>query len=312
MRLALVAVWIVLAAAQFAQADDTEAYVGTTGFGFLKLSPSARPSALGGAFVAVRGDLAGLRWNPALAATLNGRRVSLDYADYLVDTQAGFLAVGWPVGSLGSMGASLYYMSYGDMVRTTGKGDLDTGPSFTPGDVSLECTFARWLGERLALGGSLKAVFSKIDVYSSDAYALDLGVLYDPPITGLSLGASATNLLGGARQGYTSHYKDELPVSFKLGFCHSVAHLPLMLVGEWDGSPNDNSSSFAFGGEFCVADALFLRTGYNDQAADIDNSGRAGWSMGAGVCWRSYRFDYAYSLFAALGNVHRISATASL
>ena len=304
--------WILLIVAGSAQAQAQGAYVGIAGFGFLKVSASARPSALAGAFVAVPGDLSGLRWNPALGATLEGRQGVLSYTDYLVDTQAGLLGAGWPVERVGNVGVSLFYMSYGDMPRTSGQGDADPEGSFGASDVSVECTLSRWVRPRVAVGAGLKAVFSAIDTYSSDAYALDLGVFYCTPLRGLSLGASAANLVGAVRKGYTSEHKDELPVSFKLGFSHAVAHLPLTLVGQWQGSTNDSSPSFALGGEFTIAESLFLRTGYQDAASDVDDSGRAGWSMGGGVRWRSYRFDYAHSTYGALGGVHRVSFAGSL
>lgn len=288
------------------------AYVGTTGFGFLKVGASARPSAVAGAFVAVPGDLSGLRWNPALGATLEGRQGVLSYTDYLVDTQAGLLAAAWPAKRVGNVGASFSYMSYGDMARTSSQGDTYAESPFGASDVSVQCTLSRWVRPRVAVGAGLKAVFSKIDTYSSDAYALDLGVFYSTPLRGLSVGASAANLVGVVRKGYTSEHKDELPVGFRLGFSHVVAHLPLTLMGQWQGSTNDSSSSFALGGEFAIAESLFLRTGYQDAASDVDGSGRAGWSMGGGVRWRSYRFDYAHSTYGALGGVHRVSLAGSL
>ena len=91
MRRALLMVCAALIGFEPVLAEDMSANVGTTGFGFLKLSTAARPSALGGAFVAVRGDIAGVAWNPAVAATLHRRQASFSYSDYLIDTQAGFL-----------------------------------------------------------------------------------------------------------------------------------------------------------------------------------------------------------------------------
>ena len=69
---------------------------GTTGFNFLKVPVGARASALGGAFVAMRGDLESTTWNPAGLLGVRDRAGTLSLTRYLVDTEAGFACIAFP------------------------------------------------------------------------------------------------------------------------------------------------------------------------------------------------------------------------
>ena len=94
-----------------------------------------------------------------------------------------------------------------------------------------------------------------------------------------------------------------------------LAHLPL----EFNVSLNDLNVSedniwdrlakFSIGGEFTLSEMLRLRLGYeNEVNRDLKlgkERGFAGVSMGFGLLWRDYRFDYAYSSFGDLGSTHR-------
>ena len=112
-----------------------------------------------------------------------------------------------------------------------------------------------WNG-RLTLGASLKAIYSSIDDYTSDAYAVDMGVIAPGPVAGMTLGASLANL-GTVRSGYTSGFEDQLPVLIRLGLSHRPAHapLPMLLLADLT-VPNDNDAYFTFGAEISTCMSL--------------------------------------------------------
>ncbi|MEW6750191.1 MAG: PorV/PorQ family protein [Candidatus Latescibacterota bacterium] len=282
---------------------------GTTGFGFLKVGVGARPSALGGAYTAVSGDVESVAWNPAGLVGLRDQTVAVSLSSYLVDTQAGFVSLALPAPDGARVwGLSALYFSYGEMREMSPQGQ-DLG-SFGASDLAAYLSMAQtlWRGW-LKVGANLKAVYSSIGSYSSDAYVLDLGVLASGPLEGMAIGASLSNL-GVVRRGYAGGHKDSLPVYARLGVSHRPAHtpVPLLLLADLN-VPNDNDPYFAFGAEVHLAGGLYVRPGYSMQQTGMQGDQNLGLTAGAGVETRGYRLDYAYSAYPDLGDVHRVSLT---
>lgn len=291
---------LLIAAPALAISDNA----GTTGFNFLKVGVGARPTALGGAFTAITGDLETTHWNPAGLGGIPRRSAVLSLNRYLIDTQAGFLSAAFP-SEKRVWGFSLNYFSYGSLTRTTDAG-VEEG-SFTPFDVAAYLTVAQPLWKDwLKAGANLKAVYSSIDHYSSDAYMADLGVIVPGPFKGMTIGASLANL-GVVRSGYGS-FKDSLPVSMRLGLAHCPAHtpLPLLVVADFT-LPNDGDPYLSFGAELQVAHGLYLRPGYSTQQTGAQGEDPLGLTAGAGLALQRYRLDYAFTSYADLGEVHRLS-----
>ena len=70
--------------------------------------------------------------------------------------------------------------------------------------------------------------------------------------------------------------------------------------------PNDNDAKAHFGLEYSYQKLLMLRFGYKS-GYDIQGA-----TMGAGVAWKSLRFDYAYMpVDYEMGDAHRFSLTVS-
>ena len=282
---------------------------GTTGFNSLKIAVGARPTALGGAFAGVVGDLECTHWNPAGLLGLPGRAATISLTQYLVDTQAGFLSVAFP-GPKRVWGFSLNYFSAGEMRHTDEEGaDLGT---FSAADLAAYATLAqRVWNDRLTLGLNLKTVYSSIGEFSSDAYMVDIGVLAPTPISGMTMGASLSNL-GAVRSGYSGGSKDSLPVNIRLGLAHRPAHTPLPLVVLADlNVPNDNDPYLALGVEFRVGGGLYLRPGYSTRQVGSEGNESLGPTGGAGFLVQGYRLDYAFSSLPDLGDVHRLALSGS-
>ena len=304
---ALLSVAALLACAQSALAINSNA--GTTGFNFLKVGVGARAAALGGANTAVAGDLEAAATNPASLFGVRERRAALSLTSYLVDSEAGFLSVAFP-GEDRVWGAGINYFTHGDLKRTDSEGrDLGTFGAF---DMAAHVTAAQKVWQRrLTVGVNLKAIYSSIDDYTSDAYAIDLGLLAPGPVDGMTLGASLANL-GSVRSGFTDSFEDSLPVLFKLGLTHRPAHtpVPMMLLADLN-VPNDNDAYLTFGAELDLGKGLSVRPGYSLQQTGLDGDEALGLTAGAGVAMQGYRVDYAFNSFPALGDVHRISLSSA-
>ncbi len=286
-----------------AMAGEIHEMAGTTGFAFLKLVSGARATAMGGAFVAMDGDVNGMVSNPASLATIGARQGTATYTNYLVDTQFGMVGTAQPLSDVSTFGAMLSYMSYGEFQGTDDMGMLKD--PFGANDVVLQGALGQNLVKSLAVGIGVKVIYSSIEKFSSDAYGIDLGVRFLPPVKGLSLGASLTNV-GFVRSGFSEDFKDALPVAARMGFAHQVAHLPLLFVGEVV-LPNDNDMYFCGGAEIRIRDILFLRGGYSSLLKNLNEDEWAGVALGCGFRWTQYRLDYAYSFFAELKEAHRVS-----
>jgi hypothetical protein len=299
---ACLAVLSLLAASPALAVNDN---AGTTAFNFLKIGVGARPAALGGAYTAISGDLESTAWNPAGLLGIKERSAALSLSSYLVDTQAGFLSAAFPRGDR-VWALSLNYFSYGNLSRTDEDGQ-ELG-SFAPFDMAAYLSVAQKIwNDRLTLGLNLKAVYSSIDDFTSDAYMVDVGLLSPGPFDGMTLGASISNL-GAVRSGFTSASEESLPVNMRFGVSHRPAHapLPLLLLADLN-LPNDNDPYFAFGIELSLGNGLYLRPGYSTQQSGSQGDESLGLSAGAGLELKRYRFDYAYTSFPDLGDVHRVS-----
>ncbi|HJP33501.1 MAG TPA: PorV/PorQ family protein [Candidatus Latescibacteria bacterium] len=289
-------------------ANDVEAVndnAGTTGFSFLKVGVGARAAALGGAYTAISGDLESTAWNPAGVYDIGERAATVSLTSYLVDTEAGFLSLALPSGPR-LWALSVNYFTYGELQRT-GEDGLADG-TFGAFDVATGISAAQpvW-NDRLTLGATAKWIYSGIDDFTADAWAIDLGVLARGPVPGMTLGASMSNL-GAVRSGFSEGDDDSLPVLLRAGIAHQPAHfpLPLLLVADLT-VPNDNDPYFTFGAEVKLAGGLTLRPGYSLQQSGLDGDEALGLSSGAGLDLKGMRLDYAYASFPALGDVHRIS-----
>lgn len=278
---------------------------GTAGFSFLKVGVGARAAALGGAVTAVPGDLESAAWNPAGIHAVGTRAAAASLTSYLVDTEAGFLSVALPAGPR-VWAVSVNYFTYGDLQGTDENG-VSTG-TFGAFDVATAVTAAQpvWQG-RLTLGASAKWIYSSIDNFSADAYAVDLGAMLKGPVPGMIFGASLANL-GAVRSGFSAGYEDSLPVMLRAGVSHHPAHfpVPVMLAVDFN-VPNDNDAYLTFGAEVQIAGGLYLRPGYSLQQSGLEGDEALGLSGGGGVLLKNMRLDYAYTSFPALGEVHRIS-----
>ena len=303
MRLLTTLIALFLCSVSTAHAINANA--GTTGFNFLKIGVGARAMALGGAYATATADPEAAAWNPAGLWGIDERTATLSFNHYLVDSQAGFVSVTLPAQKrVWSISAN--YVTYGTMQRTDGEG-VDLG-SFSAADMAAYLSLAQpvWR-DWLTLGGSLKAIYSNIDEFSSDAYALDLGLLIRGPLQGMHLGASLSNL-GFVRSAYVGEFKDSLPVHMRIGLSHRPAHMPIpmLLLADFN-LPNDSDPYLSLGLELQLISGLYVRPGYSLQQAGSADEEAMGLSAGAGFAAKRYRLDYAYSSYADLGDVHRVS-----
>lgn len=285
---------------------------GTVGFAFLRTPWAPRPAAMGGAFVAVSGDPTGVGFNPAGSYDVAERTLHASFADYLLDFATGCVAFSHHLGIIGRGEFSAAFMTYGKFQETDASG-LRTGRTFGAGTIVVSETVARPLLRNLLGGVTLKYVHSYIDVYSSQAFLADFGLLFHTPVPDLDVGFAVQNV-GKVLSPFLAA-KDKLPLCYRIGWSKRLAHLPLLYAVELFKYPDDDYQ-FAIGGEFTLTPHLFLRWGYCSLARQMklgmDADQFAGVSVGVGFLWRGYRLDYTLSSFGQLGTVNRFGLNAAL
>ena len=286
--------------------------VGTTAYGFLKIDPSARSTAMGGAFVGLSNDETALYYNPAGLVQIDTKRFFTTYNNYITDIQSGFLGYVHPYNENTRLGISICYFNYGSFDRTDGDGNnLGT---FGASDFALALSVARSVGSQFNVGVTGKFIYEKLEDFSSDALAFDVGVLYLLRDGRTRIGAAGQNI-GAQLKGATESHKDPLPTSVKLGISHRMRELPLTVALD-AAKPVDNDVFFSLGGEFTALEPLYLRLGWSsfgkNYKTDSDKDNLAGFAAGFGVTWKVYHFDYAFSSYADLGGVHKISISGEI
>jgi hypothetical protein len=312
-----------------AQAINSKA--GTSAFTFLKIGTGAKAQALGGAFVGLADDATALFYNPA-GLTAKGEvetttdpyespqtpvkqtlpnYLTASYINYLLDFQYGFIGYARQLDSSTALGASVSYQNYGTFNRLDAQGNgIGT---FGASDFALGLTYSKRLTPKISAGITGKFIYEKVESYSANGLAADLGLMYLLSSDGVSrIGLSLTNL-GAQLKGLTKEHKDKLPTKIAAGISHQLVGLPFLFSGEI-GKPFDASFYGALGAEFISLRPFYLRIGWNSQGHDYktgdNNDFLGGFAGGFGLTYKSYQIDYSYSSYADLGSVHRISLEA--
>ncbi|MDX1547627.1 MAG: type IX secretion system protein PorQ [Rhodothermales bacterium] len=295
-----------------------------SGFAFLRLEPSARAAALGGSFSAVYGDdVNGLFYNPALLNAETHRALSVSYLNHLSDINAGFAAYSRHVDGVGTFGAGLRFLSWGELEGADEDGNR-TG-TFSASDVALTLGAARARGDRLHYGASVHVIYSSVEDFNASALAADAGVVYHVPDRALALSASVNNL--GVTLSSLGETDDELPLDLRLGVTKRLRYVPLLVsvtgynlhdVGDAPEGGTALGNVFrhlAFGGEFQFSQAFNLRFGYNHRRHEaLKTDSRldlAGVGLGFGLKVSRFRLDYAYNSWS-FGGLHQFTVRTPL
>lgn len=281
---------------------------------FLQHDVSARASAMGGSFISMSGDPAGIFYNPASIGTLLSPVAAFGYTSHLLDIKAGFAAYTQEMEDVGIIGIGVNYVNYGTFEQTDVLANkLGT---FGAGDMAVSFTLANPMEENLYYGVTGKFIYSSIADANSSALAADLGLMYlipgDDP---MSVGVTISNI-GSQIDAYGTE-TEPLPLDIRIGGTIKPQHLPLQLnlnfhkLNEQQDTFLDKFTLFTVGGEFTLSKTLRFRFGYNNERRKElkigTSAGMTGFSFGGGLVLKTMRIDYSYNSFGAIGNISRIT-----
>ncbi len=288
---------------------------GTSGAQFLEILPGARPSGMAGAFAGLADDVNSVYYNPAGLGFIQDVQAEGMEDEYFQGANYDFGAVAVPVLSwargssapkneYGTLGAAVYNLSVGN-IQGYDASENQTG-SFSSQDFAYALSYGYQVPHtRLSLGATGKYITSNLDGYGASSYAADLGALYQFG-TRLSIGGGVRNL--GPKYGFAGQ-GDPLPRAWYGGAAFHI--LP-----EWTATteldlPRGSAASYAFGTEYVLAfsDKLgaSLRAGYASR--NTDAGGFSGATMGTGLTYANFSFDFAFVPFGDLGDTYLYSLT---
>jgi hypothetical protein len=298
---------------------------------------------MGSAVTSLQGDAANMFWNPAgISLKDETAQAAFTYNNWIGGLSQNALAASYNWEGIGTVG--LGFMTFGisgiPANRDNGYADpllsalqIDQGTTSTYDylDLLLQATYSRHVIENLSLGVSFKYINEKIDDQSAGAVAIDIGAVYNIGLLGWSIGARINNL-GSDMKFYD--YASPIPLTFAIG-------TSMMPVNEemtaWTVAmdlvkPQDGQQYSYLGTELGFNNMFFLRGGWKfnyswfgltgsgiddgtTQRAPIQTSLERG-SLGAGVRMPvegyTVSFDYAYTVFTSVKDVHRFTCRISM
>ncbi|MBL7190117.1 PorV/PorQ family protein [bacterium] len=208
--------------------------VSQAGLLFLKISPGARPSGMGEAFVALADDATATWWNPAGLAFVPFNELTLMHTNWLPqfkfsDLYYDFVSYTHYAEDWGTFGGNIIFLNYGEIQRTNEIGQ-DLG-SFNAFEVAFSGAYGSQVTPNLGLGVSMKFVYSMLSPYGAgtekgsgkaSVVAVDIGTLYKTTfLPGLQLGANLSNM--GPKVAYIDRAQaDPLPTNLKFGLAYKV------------------------------------------------------------------------------------------
>ena len=276
---------------------------GETSANFLKIGTGAKNVAMGETGATETG-LNALYWNPAGVADVENMEATFMDAAWLETISFQNVAFARKF-DFGVLAVSADYLSMSSMDKYDNTGGRQG--SFGASDQAIKLTYALDVSatpEKTYAGVTLKYLSSNIDNFTATAFALDAGLYFDTIFEDLRFGIVFQNLGTPMKFDVNSY---SLPFNLKAGVNYLVAD---GLDASLDlNKAIDTGVLFNTGAQYVypIDDeiAVAIRGGYRSNTTGL--GGSAGMTMGFGIVYRSYRFDYAFVPYGDLADTNRFS-----
>lgn len=196
---------------------------GQSAYTFLEVPASSRLAALGGVNVSLADrDVNLFSANPSLAGdTLDGF-VSANYQFYLATIGQASFAYQHKFRKTGSISFGVQHFSYGTIDSYDAAG-LPIG-TFNAGETAIMAG-KHFSSGAFRFGANIKAIFSNLAGFRSNALAMDVGGLFVHPEQDLLIGLVIRNA-GFSISDYTESSTSQLPFDVQLGTTFKPQHMP--------------------------------------------------------------------------------------
>lgn len=291
---------------------------GISSFQFLKIGVTSRAVAMGEAFVAVANDASSLYWNPAGAVQFQENELQFAHADWFADIRHQFGAYVHHFGRSDAVGISVIALHMDDIERTTVTQPFGTGEFFTYRDLAFGLTYARQMTDLFSFGVTVRYIDETLAEVKMRNIFLDLGAFYWTGFGSTRFAFVLSNFGRSAKPsgsvevfgvGKVDQFEDfPAPTQLKIAFAFDPVNNEASKVTATVqlNHPTDNRENVALGGEYTWHDVLSVRGGYR---LNVDSQGFPALGAGVQVPVSSTKvgFDYSFSDFEVLGNVHRFT-----
>jgi hypothetical protein len=268
------------------QAKPSELFAqgaGTTGADLLKTPVGVRPAALGGAYAALGDDVYVIGFNPAGLARVSKYSLGLDDIQGFANVETDSISVAVPTKSYGNIGVQLIYRQMPTIANA-----LATDPPVNASDYLLTIADGQQFGA-VAVGGSLKTLYSMLGNESAFVEAVDFGIKLQLLETDVAL--VAQNIGPAVQYQPGDGAQDPLPLTLRLALSRPLIVTPsstllASIEGFYVQGEGDQSS---IGVEYWHRSILALRVGY--RFSDPNNLS-GGFSAGAGLRYNLGKLEY--------------------
>ncbi len=238
---------------------------------FLQLNFSARPAAMGGAFVAVADDASGGLFNPAGLVQITKRTLGASYRKMTLDRRLSYFVYNQPVRHEATIALAWLNAGVKNVVGRDGDGEITE--KITDSQNAIQLFLGRRVIDQLSVGLSMEYI--QHNLANINSYGIGFGIsALGVPIPKLRLGASAENL--GMKYSWTSgkYWKrhdpdllgssvtEKFPFTLRFGTSYLFWDEKILLSTEIDKNEKQRIK-FHLGIEGWVVENVAGRIGYN-------------------------------------------------
>jgi hypothetical protein len=267
------------------------------GVASLKLPTTPFVASTGEAFIADPAGIQSMRINPANIASRESYGVSFSHTEWIQDVRTEYLAIAAPF-RIGNLAFSIGNTSIDDIpIRDLPGPELG---SFISQSTSFQLTYGVKVTEDISVGIAPKYLYEKIFVDDATGWGVDIGTLYTPPINGLILGLSLTDL--GSLAAFR-HDRTDLPSQARIGATYSFSfnEISFRTATAFSSEFGVSVNHVSFGCE-AIYDPVRVRLGYNTGYE------YRGFSAGLGLRYSMVTIDYGFLPSSSqMGNSNIIS-----
>lgn len=312
---------VLLWAGSLSAADGDGGYAGA----FLQVPIGARPTAMGGAYLAISNDGAAPFYNPAGITNLRRPLFASSYRLMNLDRKLGYITLIFPTRRYSAIGVHWRYAGSGSVMMRDRDGD-PTGTELSHDNNDFSILFAKRFEEYLSAGVKMYYLHSSFAEMTSSSVGFDVGfMLYVNemfgrerqgllPVRDIRIGLTlkyvqATYIWNNEKfvhryySSSTSATEQEDPVPVEFGIGASARFLKRKLLVAADLLKNmEQGPIFHGGAEYFVRPEFALRGGFSD------GSFTAGTGFVIDLVGRVLAIDYAFSTDkASEGSEHMFS-----
>jgi hypothetical protein len=284
---------------------------------YFNIPIGAKSAAMGGAYSAISGDIETLWYNPAGIAELKHMQLMLSHVSWVGDVNLEYVLFGMPINDFMAAGIAVNYNYTTD--RLVDEAGFDYGQFYSSNMIVNGGLGVKW--GILDTGCTFKIIKETYDAQQArgtsgensgfiqglSGIMCDLGVLGHFFNDYINAAITAQNVFGYVKDDITGVQR---PVSLiiRLGIAEKNFIKGLLLTQEYRYNYIDMTGYPAFGiqGEKKISNFNFAaRGGYEMQKSGL--GGIAGFTVGAGIRYKGYEFNYAFNPYGVAGNAHRFS-----